>query len=110
MFVVFLRNISHSLCHNILKHVLHILFGGTKHGKNVKTGLQYALDLLLGALTLCNFYLDIIRTLHLCCLLISFHPHHCGVFNVRGGHGSVYISKVSHFTFVWLVSKNLGHG
>ena len=28
----------------------------------------------------------------------------------RGGHGSVYISKVSHFTFVWLVSKNLGHG
>ena len=30
--------------------------------------------------------------------------------NTRGGHGSVYISKVSHFTFVWLVSKNLGHG
>ena len=29
---------------------------------------------------------------------------------IRGGHGSVYISKVSHFTFVWLVSKNLGHG
>ena len=28
----------------------------------------------------------------------------------RGGHGSVYISKVSHFTFVWLVSKNLGLG
>ena len=28
----------------------------------------------------------------------------------RGGHGSVYISKVSHLTFVWLVSKNLGHG
>ena len=28
----------------------------------------------------------------------------------RGGHGSVHNSKVSHFTFVWLVSKNLGHG
>jgi hypothetical protein len=37
--------------------------------------------------------------------LAAAFSHH-----IRGGHGSVYISKVSHFTFVWLVSKNLGHG
>ena len=78
-FVVFFGNISHSLCHDILKHVLHILLGSSKHGKLVKTGIQYPFDLLLGALdTLCHFCLDIFSTLH----LISFNPNHCGVFNM----------------------------